>query len=304
MIIERMAKELLLPANHIARLAKTASHQYKEYQIAKRGGGTRTILHPSRRLKALQKWLLANVIVSWPVHGAATAYRKGHSIFDNAKIHVKSRFLLRMDMQEFFPSLTVDDMDAYKRKRPTLFKGWTNQDFTWFCFLVFRFDRLTIGAPTSPAVSNSLCFDLDVSLDGICQSHGVTYTRYADDLFFSTSEPGVLADVEKEVKAAVAKLTLPGRLRINDAKTRHSSMKGARRVTGVVLGSDGNAYVGRHLKREIKSRVYKLDSLAPKDRERLAGMISYVTGFDPEFMNTLVRKYGHARAIRARDGKP
>jgi RNA-directed DNA polymerase len=304
MIMERMAKELSLPANHIARLAKTASHQYKEYQIAKRGGGTRTILHPSRRLKALQKWLLANVIVDWPVHHAATAYRKGRSIFDNAKAHVENRFLLRMDMQEFFPSLTVDDMYTYRGKRPNLFKDWTDHDFEWFCFLVFRSGRLTIGAPTSPAISNTLCFELDVTLDGICQSRGVTYTRYADDLFFSTDETRVLADVEQEVKTAVVKLTLPGGLRINDTKTRHSSKKGARRVTGIVLGSDGNTYVGRQLKREVRSQVHKLDSLSPKDRARLAGMISYITGFDPEFMNSLVRKYGHTQAIRARNGKP
>lgn len=304
MIIERMAKELSLPANHIARLVKTASYQYKEYEIAKRGGGTRTIMHPSRRLKALQKWLLANVIVSWPMHNAASAYRKERTILDNAKAHAGTRFLLRMDMQEFFPSLTVDDMIAYKDRRPNLFKDWSDQDFEWFCFLVFRFSRLTIGAPTSPAVSNALCFNLDLTLDGICQSRGVNYTRYADDLFFSTNEAGVLTEIEQEVKLAVSKLTLPSKLRINETKTRHSSKKGARRVTGIVLGSDGNVYVGRQLKRKVRSQVHRLDSLATKDRVQLAGMISYITGFDPEFMNTLVRKYGHVQAIRARDGRP
>src|SRR6202035_2431488 len=99
-------------------------------------------------------------------------------------------------------------------------------------------------------ISNALCFDLDLTLDGICQSRGVNYTRYADDLFFSANERGVLAEIEQEVKLAVSRLTLPSRLRINDAKTRHSSKKGARRVTGIVLGSDGNTYVGRQLKRQ------------------------------------------------------
>ena len=303
MIMERMARELSLPANHVARLVKTASHQYKEYQISKRGGGTRTIFHPSRRLKALQKWLLANVIVGWPVHDAANAYRKGHTILDNAKAHAGTSFLLRMDLQEFFPSLNVGDMNVYKSRRPGLFKDWTDQDFLWFCFLVFRFDSLTIGAPTSPAISNVLCFDLDVKLNGVCQSRGVNYTRYADDFFFSTSEPGVLKELEQQVKLEVLGLQLPGRLQINDAKTRHSSKKGARRVTGITLGSDGNAYVGRQLKREVRSRVHRLDSLSPQDRVRLAGMISYITGLDPEFMNTLVRKYGHTQATRARDGR-
>lgn len=303
MIMARMAKELSLPANHVARLARTASYQYKEYQIAKRGGGMRTILHPSKRLKALQKWLLANVIADWPVHNAATAYRKGRTILDNAKAHVSTRFLLRMDLHEFFPSLTVDDMKAYKDKRANLFKDWSDQDFEWFCYLIFRFGRLTIGAPTSPAISNALCFDLDVKLDGICQLRGANYTRYADDFFFSANEAGVLAEIEQEVRVTVPRPGIPGKLRINEAKTRHSSKKGARRVTGIVLGSDGKTYVGRQLKREVRSQVHKLDTLGARDRVRLAGMISYITGFDPGFMNTLVRKYGHAKATRAREGR-
>lgn len=301
--MERMAKELSLPANHVARLVKTASHQYKEYQILKRGGGARTIYHPSRRLKALQKWLLSNVIRSWPLHNSATAYRLGRTILDNAKAHKGTRFLLRMDMQDFFPSITLDDMVSYKRKRPNLFKDWTDRDFEWFCLLIFRFGKLTIGSPTSPSISNALCFDLDVSLDAISQSRGVNYTRYADDLFFSANESGVLRQVEQEVTEAIAKSTLPGALRINERKTRHSSKKGARRVTGITLGSDGNTYVGRQLKRVVRAKVHKLDSLPSTERSRLAGMISYITGFDPEFMNTLIRKYGHARATRARLGR-
>jgi len=304
MIIERMTQELSLPANHVARLVKTASYQYKQYPIAKRGGGVRTICHPSRRLKALQKWLLANVVATWPVHRAATAYRKGHTIMDNAVAHLSSQFLLRMDMAQFFPSLSVDDMVTYRDLHPAVFVDWSQQDFDWLCRLTFRFGRLTIGAPTSPAISNALCFDLDVTLEALCQTRGVSYTRYADDLFFSSNEKGVLTEMEGEVKRVVASMPLPSSLRINDDKSRHSSKKGARRVTGIVLGSDGKVYVGRHVKRKVKAQVHRLNSLASTDRASLAGTISYITGFDPAFMNTLVQKYGHERATQARDGRP
>ena len=181
MILEKMSSELSLPPNYIALLVRTASHQYKTYEIAKRTGGTRTILHPSKRLKALQRWLLANVVDTWPVHPAAAAYRKGKTIFDNAKTHAKSNYLLRMDIKTFFPSLMVQDMREYAIKRPHLFTSWNGDDFESFCRLVFRDGRLAIGAPTSPSISNALCFDLDVGISGICQSHGVEYTRYADD---------------------------------------------------------------------------------------------------------------------------
>lgn len=304
MIMERMGKELFLPANHIAQLAKTASHQYKIYKINKHGGDTRTIEHPSRRLKTLQKWLLTNVIETWPVHDAATAYRKGTSILNNAQLHVGNAYLLRMDLKEFFPSLRSDDLRTYKDRRPSLFQNWTHDDFTWFLSLVCRFNRLTIGAPTSPAISNALCFDLDVKLDSIGQLLGVTYTRYADDMFFSTNEKNVLTKIEQQIKTALAGLNIPRGLSLNEHKTRHSSKKGARRVTGIILGSDGKTHVGRKLKRQVRSQVHKLDYLSPDERSRLAGVISYIIGFDPEFLNVLINKYGYDTAIQARYGSP
>ena len=90
MIIERMAVELGLPESFIHTVARSASHAYKAYSIPKRTGGTRTIYHPSRVLKGLQRWLLRNVIEELPVHAAATAYIIGRSILDNARVHMAS----------------------------------------------------------------------------------------------------------------------------------------------------------------------------------------------------------------------
>lgn len=95
MIISQMAEALGLSITFVANLTKTASYEYKSYAIAKRDGGYRTICHPSRRLKALQRWLLLNVIDRLPVHNAAYAYRHGRSVFDNARVHASSRYLLR-----------------------------------------------------------------------------------------------------------------------------------------------------------------------------------------------------------------
>jgi RNA-directed DNA polymerase len=303
MVIEKMCNELSLPPTYVGRLVLSASHQYKRYEIPKKAGGTRTILHPSKRLKALQRWLLANIIEVWPVHPAAMAYRKGQTILDNAKVHAKSKYLLRMDLQNFFPSLKVQDMREYSKKRPSLFAGWTSNDFESFCRLVFREGHLTIGAPTSPAISNALCFDLDVAISALCQSHGVAYTRYADDFFFSVSEKGVLAQVQNEVETLVARLQIPLGLQINKAKTRHSSKRNTRRVTGIVIGSDEVVHVSRETKRHVRSQVHRLETLNPKERASLAGMISYITGFEPDFMNVLIMKYGFEQATRARNGK-
>src|SRR5579864_6726366 len=261
MIVERMAHELGLPATYITNLSRGASYEYKEYPIPKRSGGYRLIQHPSRRLKALQRWLLLNVIEQLPVHAAATAYKKGKSIFANAQTHAGSRYLLRMDFQNFFPSITEDDLRTYFSQHPGFFSLWDATDVDCFCGLVCRWRALTIGAPTSPALSNVVCHDLDVSLQALAEAHAVVYTRYADDLFFSTKEPNILRTIEREVVDLVAKLTIPAKLRLNGTKTRPSSKKRARHVTGIVLGSDGAPHIGRALKRKIRALIYGYSGL-------------------------------------------
>jgi RNA-directed DNA polymerase len=189
MIIERMAFQLGVSTSYIERLSRGASHAYKEYLIPKRSGGTRTIHHPSKPLKALQRWVLSNVIEALPVHPSAFAYRKQRSILDNANAHAGSGYLLRMDLTDFFPSITQVDLARYIAERPSWFLDWTPSDIDICCRIVCRRSVLTIGAPTSPALTNAICYDMDASLQSLSARQGVTYTRYADDVFFLQSDP-------------------------------------------------------------------------------------------------------------------
>jgi RNA-directed DNA polymerase len=301
-ILEQMAGRLGLPPIFIQNLALAASHEYKTYQVPKRRGGLRTIHHPSRRLKALQRWILRNVLERLPVHPAATAYRRGISTLDNAAAHVKSRYLLRLDFIDFFPSIKKGDIANYVGARPHLFRGWNSLDVDLLCRLVCRDGALTIGAPTSPALSNAICYDMDAQVETLCARSDVSYTRYADDLFFSARETGILRGLELEVAGVVERLPIPAGLRVNTAKTRHSSRRGRRRVTGIVLGSDGHAYIGRGLKRRVRALIYKYGSLDSEARSSLAGLLAYAIGLDPEFMNSLIEKYGLTLMRQVRTG--
>jgi RNA-directed DNA polymerase len=213
MIIERMANELGVSTLYIENLARGASHAYVEYSIKKRTGGVRTIHHPSKPLKALQRWLLFNVIQELPVHSQAVAYRKGRSILDNARAHQSSKYLLRMDLSNFFPSITQADLAKYIAERPALFAGWSAADIDTFCRIVCRKSLLTIGAPTSPALSNAICYDMDTLLQALAAKHGATYTRYADDLFFSTKQPNTLRQIETEAQEIIPRLKVPASLK-------------------------------------------------------------------------------------------
>ncbi len=291
MLLERMTATSGLSMRYLRATSSSASHRYKVYFIAKRSGGRRKIHHPSRQLKGLQRWLLQEVLSEWPVHDAAFAYRKGMSIAKHAAVHRGARFVLRMDFRDFFPSISVQDFGRYRKSNSGLFREWSGGDIEFFENVIFRFGELTIGAPTSPAFSNALCFYLDEELTAEARRQQCKYTRYADDLFFSCQRPEVLSSLEKSVVSIVESLSLPSDLELNLKKTRHSSRKRRQRITGVVLTSDGGISVGRNLKRTLSAMVHQVDKLGEKERERLAGMLAFVHGVEPDFTDRLIRKY-------------
>ena len=191
------------------------------------------------------------------MHDCAMAYRTGINIADNANRHAGSSYLLRMDLAEFFPSIKADDFRLYASRNHE-FAKWSPDDISLTCQIIFREGSLAIGAPTSPAVSNALCYELDVKLQDLSRWSGATYTRYADDLFFSSNTPDRLRPLEAAISAAIGALDCPAHLTVNTTKTRHSSAKRRRRGTGIVLDSAGGISVGRDLKRQVRSSVHKL----------------------------------------------
>jgi RNA-directed DNA polymerase len=303
MLIELMSEELQLPVTYLESRAKSASYLYRTYEIPKRSGGSRRIHHPSVELKALQRWLLSNVIEALPVmEEVAFAYRKKTNVGSNAGQHLNSKFLLRMDFINFFPSLSDDDIRYYIGMNDRLFQGWEEEDVRFFNSIVSRFGKLTVGAPSSPALSNVLCRHMDVEIKKASDELGVTYTRYADDLFFSTNAPKVLSDLELEVIRIVRNLECPANLHVNEKKTRHLSKRQKRQVTGVVLSTDGTLSLGRALKRQIRSMVYRVESLENVERKRLAGLLAYCKSIEPDFINRLILKFGGHQVRLAQGG--
>src|SRR6266508_3273123 len=294
MILEQISNRLALPRPYLQRLASTASHRYKEYEIDKRTGGKRTIHHPAKELKLIQRWLLRNVLINLPIHPAATAYRQEGSIARNAEGHVANNYLLRVDFQDFFPSLTAADVLAVLRaNRQTLANGQvTEEDLIFIVQIVCRYGSLTIGAPTSPLVSNAIMFQFDEIWSRVASALDVTYTRYADDLYFSTNRPNVLQDIFGRLREYLTNEQRP-LLRINDKKTAFFSRKYRRLVAGLVLTSDRKISIGRDKKRLLSASVNRLKhkELQPEEVHKLRGWIAYVQSVEPTFVETLERKY-------------
>lgn len=297
MIVELVCKKLGFEADQLLAFASTCPHRYKTYQIPKKTGGVRTIAQPARELKSLQRYVLRKHLSRLPVHPAATAYRQGKGIVDNALRHRKNAFILRMDFRNFFPSIVPSDLIRHvaRHNRDELSEG--DRDFLAGLFFYKQKDTgekvLSIGAPSSPFLSNTIMYEFDVQVQKTCDEHEVCYTRYADDLTLSACDYSVLQVFPQHIESVLEKLEYP-RLRTNTQKTAFLSKKGRRNVTGLVITNEEKVSIGRSKKRQIKSLVFRCQqgSISQEEAAYLEGYLWFVKDVEPTFLRSLERKYG------------
>jgi len=177
--------------------------------LAKQGGAARLIEAPKQRLKVIQTQILTEILEKIPVHPAAHGFRRGRSIKTFAAPHVGQRVVLRMDLRDFFPSISAPRVQAmfrtagYPESVANLLGGLsTNATPRWIWAAkgldplrmaearhLYAWPHLPQGAPTSPALANICAHRVDCRLTGLAEACGAVYTRYADDLAFSGGEP-------------------------------------------------------------------------------------------------------------------
>jgi len=297
MLIELLSKTSSIPESKLLSLSLTASRRYKVYTIPKRTGGDRLIEHPSRELKAIQRWIVKALFARFPVHESATAYRKGTGIRENADRHRETKFTNRYDFSSFFPSFSQSRVLHYvSEQSKKLGVELTQRDLEFVGNIVCRHGRLTIGAPSSPAITNAMMFEFDRRMHEACQNRGLVFTRYADDIFVSSFAPGKLEGLETLI--VKSKRDIPHlRLRLNHQKTAYLSKKYSRKVTGVVITPQHTLSIGRDRKREVKALIHQwIGGEIEKEKfTYLRGLFAFAIDIEPQFESRLVEKYGKAQ---------
>lgn len=299
-LLDHISKSTGLNISYIERVVTKAPFSYKKYTIPKKNGGFREIFHPSKELKLIQRWLVTHIISSFPVHECVYSYKKGRGIKAHAEIHRSNNYILRIDLKNFFPSIMAKDVKILCLKNiKNISQNLTEQDVSIFCRIVCRFNKedrglaLTIGSPASPAISNAILFEFDEKITALSLKHGLIYTRYADDLYFSTNEPNKLDCLYKLVEIYINEIPSP-KLQINTEKTVYTSRKRRRVVTGIILTSENKLSIGREEKRRIRTQVYLYlnEKLELENLPTLRGKIAYYHSIEPSFIDSLKQKFG------------
>ena len=254
---------------------------YTSFTIKKKSGADRTIHAPVKGLKEFQKAL--NIILQC-VHkpnSAATGFILGKSIVDNANLHVGQIYVYNLDLKDFFPS--VDKSRVWGRLSVGPFDLNTTQErikianmIAVLCCTPMEVERfvdnkwqkvtksvLPQGAPTSPTLTNAICERMDKQLSGVAKRFGLNYTRYADDITFSSKHNNYEVSPNIFEKIFVANSTFDREIRriialqkfhLKESKVRLQKEAYRQEVTGLLVNEKVN--VTRRYVKQIRQWLY------------------------------------------------
>lgn len=298
-LINTLIKSLLIDKEELEKFSASAPYRYKVYAIPKRNSNEKRIIaHPAKELKLIQRELVKILSEILPIHDSVYSYRIGRGIKENAQKHLYSKYLLKIDFKSFFPSITPDIFFLQLEKNNINLS--LHEKLIIEKLLFWKPDRksssleLSIGAPSSPLISNFIMYEFDKKVFEFCKKINVSYTRYADDITFSTNCKGVLFSIPDEIDAILLTEYL-GKITLNKKKTIFSSKANNRHVTGVRLSNNDKLSIGREKKRVISSKVHKflLGHFDDDMKQKLQGELSFCFYLEPSFKDMLVRKYGN-----------
>lgn len=261
---ELSSKDLLL--THLgmspAELKKIWHHRekmYENFDVAKKNGSLRVINAPDRRLKFIQRQIAEQLDKLYPVRNSVHGYVIGRSVKTNASSHLKQKYILNLDIKNFFTTITE------RRVYGTLYAIGVPNDVAETIARICCFEsQLPQGGPASPVLSNMVCFRLDRRLLKLAKATKCIYTRYADDISFSSLRPlTVLFEGALPPSGRVPIELLSAELQsafssngfaLNPEKIHYADKHSRRIVTGVKVNQGLN--VDRRFVRNLRAALF------------------------------------------------
>jgi RNA-directed DNA polymerase len=253
-----------LSSGELKRIWWFRGRMYHQFEIAKGGGKSRLITAPDKRLSILQSKLrpLLDALyrVRSPVHGFVPA----RSVKTNAEAHGRRRFVVNLDLQHFFPTITENRVKGVLRAL-----GVDQRVAEIIARLCCYDSHLPQGAPTSPVLSNMICYRLDTDLLRVAKTARAIYTRYADDITFSSYQPpaplfeGALPTVGRfspELLApSLRNVFQTNGFVLHPEKAHYADRNSRRIVTGVKINAGLN--VDRRYIRRVRALLHSIEIL-------------------------------------------
>ncbi len=297
---------------------KLGRKRYTEFKVKKKSGAERSIHSPVAGLKSIQKTLSFVLQCVYEPHNAAMGFVRDKSIVDNAKLHVGNMYVYNIDLKDFFPS--VDQARVWKCFQLTPFNlarnGVLANIIASLCCTEMEVERknesgewekvkrnvLPQGAPTSPVITNIVCQKLDYLLSGVAKRFGLKYSRYADDITFSSMHN--VYQPESEFLKELQRIITEQNFHIKESKTRLQKDGFRKEVTGLLVNEKANVQQ-RYIK-QLRMWLYYWERYG---YERASGFFlqqynadkGHVKKGEPDMPNVISGKLDYLKMVKGAD---
>lgn len=266
--------------------------------------GERTIYRPNKKLKTYHSFINLFVLEKFPVNAEVVfSYRKGVNVYDAVSKHAFSKHFFQTDISKFFPSIGVDLVrDTFLQNKNCTPVSDFDTCIERIVELVMVDGFLPVGFSTSPLISNVCLFGFDNLVQKYCSENGIIYTRYSDDLIFSSLEKSKLIGIFEFLQRTMLDL-FGGLISLNISKTKFTHAGSKIKLLGMVILPNGKVSVDKKFKDNIEVLLHfyvknrtKFFNLVESDlkggMEKISGYLSYVNTVDKDYLNKLRKKYG------------
>jgi RNA-directed DNA polymerase len=271
----------------------------------KKNKSTKQLVPISQELRDYHTFL-NNILFNYMnVSNCVYSYQQNKSVFNTVSLHKDSKSYFKTDIKSFFKSINrelvlkclINNISRYPVDENI--KNYLEK----IVDLVVYDNHLPVGFVTSPGISNAILYDFDNVLEEYCQLHHIIYTRYSDDLIFSSNNHTVLENLQQVIIQSLSSLYGDCFI-LNQEKTSFLDKTDRVLLLGLVITPDGHITVNRHLKEDIKQLLY----FYMNDKEKFNtflklrygdsiikayGSLNYINDVDKNFVLKLRTKYGN-----------
>jgi retron-type reverse transcriptase len=293
--VNELAQIMHIHPGFLTVLGYRSDKFYKRYKIKKSDGSKRLIMQPSSELKAIQAWILRNILEKLQPSRYATAYIKGFGLSENTKFHNNNRYFICLDLEEFFPSISF-------RRIMNLFSliGYSRTAAYFFTNLTTCDNILPQGGVTSPCISNLIASKLDRRIAGFTSRRNISYSRYADDMTISSNNPIIL------IKSfdIIEKIINSEHFSLNRKKIRVMGPRRKCYITGLIKNNSGSSFgIGKKKKRDMRRIMHhhiynKSIDKKYKNEQSILGWLGFLKSVDESSFNQMSKYWEELKSNR------
>ena len=297
---------------------------YRNFAIRKRSGGFRLISVPCLRLLQVQRWIDKFILRNLDKSNYSFAYESGRKIKDCASLHLGCKWLIKIDLRDFFQSLS--EIQVYQVFKKQGYSELISLELARLCTITYRISsgkyrnkywishikkykfysekrigNLPQGAPTSPRLSNAILFDFDKEVASIANELNLVYTRYADDIALSTINNDFSRESAMRLIRKIFNILPKYGLKPNHQKIQIIPPRSRKIVLGLLVDSE-KVHLPKDFKNNLECHLFyssknPVNHAVKRNFRSVFGLKNYITGLlaytksiDPEYYQKLAKK--------------